>query len=81
MDALNEAVAAGKIPDIPPTKDTGGNPEYAKGLDPMSDEICSTTWKCRKNPENVYDVPDGIFAISFDDGPLPVSGPGYLSAK
>ena len=78
---MNAAVAAGKIPDIPPTKDTGGNPEYAKGLDPMSDEICSTTWKCRKNPENVYDVPDSIFAISFDDGPLPVSGPGYLSAK
>ena len=48
---MNAAVAAGKIPDIPPTKDTGGNPEYAKGLDPMSDEICSTTWKCRKNPE------------------------------
>lgn len=42
------------------------------GADPNSNEICSTTYKCRKNPENIYDAPDGQLGVSFDDGPLPV---------
>lgn len=71
LDALAAAVKAGKIPDIPVSTPTGGNPTYGS-LDPMSDEICSTTYKCRKN-NDTWDAPDGIFAASFDDGPLPVS--------
>lgn len=73
VDALNAAVAAGKIPDIPPSNPTDGNPVYPNGLDPNSDAICSSTYKCRKNTEIVWDAPDGVFGISFDDGPQPVS--------
>ena len=71
VDALNTAVSAGKIPTFGPSKSTGGNPSYP-GADPNGDEICSTTYKCRKNPENIYDAPTGLLGVSFDDGPLPV---------
>ena len=72
-DALNAAVQAGKIPDIPPTTvPAGQNPVYANGLDPMSPQVCSSTYKCRI-PTDVWDAPDGVVGISFDDGPLPVS--------
>ncbi|KAF8910686.1 hypothetical protein CPB85DRAFT_1253239 [Mucidula mucida] len=67
-DALDAAVKAGKIPDIPPSISTGGNPTYPDGLDPMSDEVCSATYKCR-NPDDVWDAPDGHVGIGFDDGP------------
>lgn len=75
VDALNAAVAAGKIPNIPPSTPTGGNPTYGS-LDPMSDEVCSTTYKCRKN-DWIWDAPEGVFGAGFDDGPLPTSDPLY----
>ncbi|KAH8105816.1 chitin deacetylase [Cristinia sonorae] len=78
VDALNAAVAAGKIPNIPPTTSTGNNnPVYPNGMDPMSDQVCSTTYKCRKNRDVMWDAPDGTFAISFDDGPQPASNRLY----
>ncbi|KAI0081799.1 glycoside hydrolase/deacetylase [Panus rudis PR-1116 ss-1] len=76
VDALNAAVSAGKIPNFPPSTATGGNPTYP-GQDPNSDVICSTTYKCRKNPDNIYDAPQGVIGISFDDGPLPTSDKLY----
>ena len=72
-DALNAAVQAGKIPGIPPTTvPAGQNPVYANNLDPMSPQVCSSTYKCRISTD-VWDAPDGVVGISFDDGPLPVS--------
>ncbi|KAI0776094.1 hypothetical protein BD413DRAFT_438435, partial [Trametes elegans] len=67
LDALDAAVAAGKIPDIPTTT-LDGNPVYPNNLDPMSPEICSSTYKC-PDPDLIWDAPDGTFAASFDDGP------------
>ena len=77
VDALNTAIQAGKIPNIPPSTPTGGNPTYGN-LDPMSDEVCSTTYKCMKN-NDTWNAPDGVFGASFDDGPLPVSHQTLLS--
>lgn len=75
VDALDAAVAAGKIPNIPPATATGGNPTYG-ALDPNGDEVCSTTYKCRKN-DYIWDAPEGVFSTSFDDGPLPEGEPLY----
>ncbi len=71
IDALNAAVKAGKIPNIPVATSTGGNPTYPQGFDPNGPEVCSATYKCR-NKEDLWDAPDGVFGSSFDDGPLPV---------
>ncbi|KAL0949996.1 hypothetical protein HGRIS_010005 [Hohenbuehelia grisea] len=73
VKALDDAVAAGKIPNIPVAKDNGfDNPTYPQGVDPVSPEVCSATYKCRV-PGDVWDGPDGTFSTSFDDGPLPPS--------
>lgn len=71
VDALNAAVKAGKIPDLPTSTSDGGNPVYPQGFDPLGPTVCSATYKCR-NKEDLWDAPDGVFASSFDDGPLPV---------
>ncbi|KAF8897534.1 carbohydrate esterase family 4 protein [Infundibulicybe gibba] len=71
VDALNTAVAAGKIPDIPRSSGTAGNnPVYPAGTNPTSPEVCSATYKCR-NVDDLWDAPDGVFGSSFDDGPQP----------
>ncbi|KAF9568900.1 glycoside hydrolase/deacetylase [Agrocybe pediades] len=72
VNALNAAVAAGTIPDIPiPTQTAPNtNPIYPTGSDPNSPNICSGTYKCRI-PGDIWDSPDGVFASSFDDGPSP----------
>ena len=72
VDALNAAVAAGKIPDIPVAKDTKGNPIYPPGVDPGGPGVCSGTAKCR-SPDDIWDAPDGVLSVSFDDGPYLVS--------
>lgn len=72
IDALDHAVAQGRIPDIPPSVMIDDTPTYPGGLDPMSDFVCSTTPKCNSNPDVWWDAPAGIWATSFDDGPLPV---------
>ncbi|KAG8722828.1 hypothetical protein FRC08_007776 [Ceratobasidium sp. 394] len=75
IDALNQAVSAGKIPSNCPisTQSGGGAPVYKNGsgtIDPGKDPICSSSDQC-KGDGQIYDVPDGIVALSFDDGPLP----------
>ncbi|KAI0719530.1 hypothetical protein C8T65DRAFT_568947 [Cerioporus squamosus] len=79
-DALNAAVKAGKIPNIPVSTSTGGNPTYPQGFDPNGPTVCSATYKCR-NKEDLWDAPDGVFGSSFDDGPLPTSMPLYQFLK
>jgi len=75
--ALEAAVAAGKIADIPRALEGGG---YPGGLNPNSPQVCSAAAQCRI-PGDFWDGPDGIFASSFDDGPLQVMihGVGFLS--
>lgn len=72
-DALADAVAAGKIPDIPQsTTASGTNPTYPTGFDPTGPVVCSSTYKCRAE-DDVWDAPEGQIGISFDDGPSQVS--------
>ncbi|KAF8655300.1 hypothetical protein AX16_003198 [Volvariella volvacea WC 439] len=71
IDALNDAIDAGLIPNVPISTNTPGvNPVYPPGFNPNSPEVCSSTYKCR-HPDDIWDAPDGVFATSFDDGPLP----------
>ncbi|KAH6914906.1 chitin deacetylase [Coprinopsis sp. MPI-PUGE-AT-0042] len=73
-DALDAAVAAGKIPAIPQSSNQPQtNPVYPAGVNPMSPEVCSSTYKCR-HPGVIWNVPEGVFGSSFDDGPYPSSG-------
>ncbi|KAG0709635.1 carbohydrate esterase family 4 protein [Suillus ampliporus] len=77
VDALNAAVKAGKIPDIPVSTSTNGlDPVYPPGFDPMSAAVCSSTAKC-VTPGDVWDAPQGVVALSFDDGPQPASDSLY----
>ncbi|KIJ70563.1 carbohydrate esterase family 4 protein [Hydnomerulius pinastri MD-312] len=76
-DALNAAVAAGTIPDIPvSTSVNGQNPTYPSGFDPNSATVCSSTYKC-VTPGDIWDAPTGVVGLSFDDGPLPPSNTLY----
>ncbi|KAI6164864.1 carbohydrate esterase family 4 protein [Pisolithus thermaeus] len=81
LDALHKAVSAGKIPDIPvTTTPPGSNPTYPDGYDPMSPDVCSSTYQCRI-PGDIWDGPDGYLSLSFDDGPLPPSPTLYKFLK
>ena len=73
IEALNEAVQAGKIPNTPISTQSNpsANPTYGS-LDPTSPEICSGSYGCRIAGQ-IWDAPNGTLAIGFDDGPLPVS--------
>ncbi|KAH9002195.1 carbohydrate esterase family 4 protein [Lactarius hatsudake] len=72
-DALSAAVQAGKIPNIPPSSDPNNtSPVYPSGFDPYSPQVCSATYKCRIAGD-IWDAPQGVIGISFDDGPLPPS--------
>ncbi|KAF5363701.1 hypothetical protein D9756_000624 [Leucocoprinus leucothites] len=72
VDALNVAVNTGKIPDVPVAEqEHGADPKYP-GHDPMSPEICSSTYKCISSAA-WWDGPEGYFASSFDDGPQPTT--------
>ena len=73
VNALNSAVAAGKIPNVPMSNVTPGNsPVYPNGSDPTSPDICSGTYQC-PIPGDIWNASDGVFASSFDDGPTQVS--------
>jgi len=72
VDALNAAATAGKIPNIPVAANNGGNTVYPPGVDLNSPAVCSGIVRCR-NPDDIWDAPDGVVAISFDDGPSMVS--------
>ncbi|KAI9447952.1 carbohydrate esterase family 4 protein [Lactarius indigo] len=76
-DALNNAVQAGKIPNYPPSKQNAPstNPTYG-ALNPSSPQVCSATYGCRIAGQ-VWDAPQGVIGISFDDGPLPPSDTLY----
>ncbi|GAA5979042.1 hypothetical protein JCM10908_002784 [Rhodotorula pacifica] len=62
------AKAAGDIPDIPPSKLTNGNTVYPSGVNAQT--ICSWTLSGCFGPNDIHDAPDGLYGVSFDDGPL-----------
>ncbi|KAL0070768.1 hypothetical protein AAF712_001989 [Marasmius tenuissimus] len=66
---LKIAQDAGKIPNIPTASLNNGMPTY-QGVDAGGPQICSSTYQCHAS-DVVYDSPANVFAISFDDGPLP----------
>ncbi|KAJ4478081.1 chitin deacetylase [Lentinula aciculospora] len=72
--ALNAAVQAGKIPNIPQSSSLtpNTNPVYPDGYDPTGPDVCSGTYKCQI-PGNIWDAPDGFIGTGFDDGPTPAS--------
>ncbi|KAF8597099.1 glycoside hydrolase/deacetylase, partial [Ceratobasidium sp. AG-I] len=73
--ALAAAVAAGKIPtDCPVASSSGGYRNSSGTMNPSREPICSSAAQCRGH-DQIYDVPDGIVALSFDDGPLPAAMP------
>jgi chitin deacetylase len=73
VDALNAAVAAGKIPDIPTSTATSDGVSYASKKVGNSKATCSwTTIKCN-GPDDITDAPDGEWTIAFDDGPTGAS--------
>ncbi|KAG9017524.1 hypothetical protein FRB90_000949 [Tulasnella sp. 427] len=70
--ALAQAVAAGQIPNIVQTTDG----VYPSGVDPTSPEICASSVECRYENgtlPDIWDAPDGMLGVSFDDGPTPAS--------
>ncbi|KIY65692.1 carbohydrate esterase family 4 protein [Cylindrobasidium torrendii FP15055 ss-10] len=68
-DALKDAQDEGLIPDIPVTTVANDNPVYPAGTDGNSPQVCSSYAKCRNDDYDVWDAPDGVVAIGFDDGP------------
>lgn len=71
-DFIETAIQEGKIPDIPQTTLVNGNPTYPNGFDPSSPEVCSGDVQCRIQGD-IWDAPDGVVGIGFDDGPTSVS--------
>jgi chitin deacetylase len=65
VDALKAAVAAGKIPDIPQSRNAPDqDPTYPDGLDPTSPKVCSGTYQCQI-PGDIWDAPEGYLGCSF----------------
>ncbi|KLO19951.1 glycoside hydrolase/deacetylase [Schizopora paradoxa] len=75
-NALNAAVAAGQIPNVPQSSLVNGNPTYPNGANSQDESICSGNGggpgSCRTNG-SIWDAPDGMVAIGFDDGPTQFS--------
>jgi chitin deacetylase len=67
LQALNKAVAAGKIPKIAAaTVPNGNDPDYGSE-NASAPEICSSYFNCRA-PGDIWDLPDGQLGLTFDDG-------------
>ncbi|PPQ75864.1 hypothetical protein CVT26_000279 [Gymnopilus dilepis] len=73
VNALNGAIAAGLIPNIPQSTGMPNmSPTYPSGFDPTSPTVCSFTYQCVA-PGDIASAPAGVFASSFDDGPTQFS--------
>ncbi|KAG8895009.1 hypothetical protein FRB99_000818 [Tulasnella sp. 403] len=78
IDALNKAQAAGLIPNI--SMSTNEGETYPAGVNATSPQVCSSTQQCRA-PGDIWDAPDGMIGISFDDGPTEFSNTLYQFLK
>ncbi|SNX81971.1 related to CDA2 - sporulation-specific chitin deacetylase [Melanopsichium pennsylvanicum] len=76
LDALQAATAAGKIPNIAPAMNQGGNIVYANNVG-FDQATCSwTVTKC-VSKNDIVNAPDNHMAIGFDDGPTSKSDDLY----
>ncbi|KAJ9118098.1 hypothetical protein QFC22_003997 [Naganishia vaughanmartiniae] len=68
--ALAAAKEAGGYPSGVPltTADASGNYVYPAGVNPSVEPVCSFPSGCNK-ASDFYNAPDGVLALSFDDGP------------
>ncbi|KAG9039256.1 hypothetical protein FRB95_011841 [Tulasnella sp. JGI-2019a] len=76
-EALQKAEAANLIPDIQPSTGEG---VYTDGVNAGGPEICSSASQCRA-PGDIWDAPDGMLGIAFDDGPTTASSALYTFLK
>ncbi|BGP53213.1 hypothetical protein JCM8202_002770 [Rhodotorula sphaerocarpa] len=82
IDTYNRVKAEGKIPGFAPSVlGTDGNPSYPSGTDTGENGVCSWTTAHCFGDNDISDAPDGMYAIAFDDGPLPVSRKLYQFLK
>ncbi|CAD6953199.1 unnamed protein product [Tilletia caries] len=66
--ALDAAVKAGKIPNIPPSSSPdGGTPTYPAGTDMTA--VCSWSASKCQGPNDIHQGADNYVGINFDDGP------------
>ena len=63
-DALAAAENAGLIPDLQLSEPKEGR--YPKGVNASSPEYCNAATGCRAEGD-IWDAPDGMMGISFDD--------------
>lgn len=71
-----------KLPEGNPVaqKKGGSSITYPDGKDGNSPEICSFTYGCH-NDQDVFAGPDGVFVLTFDDGPTEASPKLYSFLK
>lgn len=78
MDALNGAIAAGKIPNISVGTPNANGPTTYGGQDGTKEPVCSAAYGCRIDGQ-IWDAPNNSIGISFDDGPISVCFLRYFS--
>ncbi|KDN43204.1 carbohydrate esterase family 4 protein [Tilletiaria anomala UBC 951] len=69
IDALNAAVATGKIPSIPRSQNVNGPLKYPDGVNPADPSVCNWSYSQCEGPNDITSAPQGQVAINFDDGP------------
>lgn len=67
-DALAKAVAAGQIPEVPLTN--AG--VYPSGVKPDDPKVCNSASECKVDGD-IWNAPDGMLGLNFDDGPTDAS--------
>ncbi|POY73545.1 hypothetical protein BMF94_3483 [Rhodotorula taiwanensis] len=74
VDTYNRIKAEGKIPGFAPSTPNGaGGVTYPAGTDQGEDGVCSWTTAHCFGDNDIYDAPDNMYAVAFDDGPVPQS--------
>lgn len=82
VTALNDAIAAGKIPDIPPSVESAsGDVAYPAVVGKNNKTVCSWTLDKCDAESDVLAPPDGEWTIAFDDGPTAASPALYKFLK
>ncbi|KAG0662253.1 hypothetical protein C6P46_003439 [Rhodotorula mucilaginosa] len=66
--SYDAAKNAGKIPEIPHSRLVNGNIVYPAEV--HAEAVCSWTVTGCFGPRDIFNAPDGLYGISFDDGPL-----------
>ncbi|EJU00871.1 glycoside hydrolase/deacetylase [Dacryopinax primogenitus] len=72
LDALAAAENSGLIPNISQStlNSQSGMTTYPDGQDPTGTEVCSFTYQCNVTTD-IVNPPEGVIALTFDDGPIP----------